>query len=145
MLCSVLSIGPPTLSSASRNISLREEHSDTFSFNVTEGNPRSTLTITGPSQPGNTRVSISSDGVVAMNMVQQGDAGTHVATWNNSVGDAATFTLYLTVESKLVHTFTWYLQHFLASYLCVLLYFTKLMQCTECMFEFKLRMCGMHI
>ena len=95
------------VSSASRNVSLRNGRSDTFNFTVTEGNPLSTMTITGPSQPGNDRVSISSEGVVSINMVREADAGTHVATWNNSIGDAATFTLYLTVDPcKLVHAFT---------------------------------------
>ena len=89
------------------SITLQQEASyPLFSVNFTEGNPRSNMIITGPSQPGNTHVSISSVGVVNITMVQDGDAGAHVATWNNGIGDAATFTLYLTVERKLVHAFT---------------------------------------
>ena len=85
---------------ASQDITVVRGESSMFSFTVTEGNPRSTMTITGPSQPSNNRVSISPDGVVTINMVEVDDAGTHVATWNNGVGDAATFTLNLTVDGK---------------------------------------------
>ena len=80
------------MSSERRSISLREGGSNTFSFTVDVGNPRSTMTITGPSQPGNARVSISSEGVVNINMVSVADTGTHIATWRNDAG-SATFTL----------------------------------------------------
>ena len=129
MLCSVLSIGPPIVSPASRNICRQTGQSyPSFSINFIEVNPRSNMTITGPSQPNNIRVSINSDGVVDITMVQEDDAGIYVATWNNGIGDAATFTLNLTVESKLVHAFTWYLEHFLAKPICAYYctYFTKL-------------------
>ena len=102
ILLSVLCIGPPVLSYEGMNISLREGKSDTFNFNVTEGNPRSTMTITGLSQPGNARVSISSEGVVSINGVSVDDAGTHTAMWRNDAG-SATFTLDLNVICKYLH------------------------------------------
>ena len=103
ILHSVLWIGPPVLSSEGRSIFLLAGESyPLFNFTVTEGNPRSTMTITGPSQPGNARVSISSDGVVSINGVSRDDAGTHIATWRNDAG-SATFTLDLNVNGKSLH------------------------------------------
>ena len=100
---SVLWIGPPVLSSEGISISLREGESYTFNFTVDDvGNPRSTMTITGPFQPGNARVSISSEGVVSINGVSVADTGTHIATWRNGAG-SATFTLDLTVNGKSLH------------------------------------------
>ena len=89
---------PPVLSSEGMSISLREGENDTFNFTVDVGNPRSTMTITGPSQPGNPRVSISSEGEVRINGVSRGDAGTHIATWRNDAGNA-TYTLDLNVNA----------------------------------------------
>ena len=74
-----------------------------FSVNFTEGNPRSTMTITGPAQPGNPRVSISFEGVVNISGVSVADAGTHIAMWRNGIGDAATLTLDLNVTRKSLH------------------------------------------
>ena len=85
------------------NISLLEGESDTFNFTVDVGNPRSTVNITGPSQPGNPRVSISFEGVVSINGVRMDDAGTHTATWRNDAG-SATFTLDLNVICKSLHS-----------------------------------------
>ena len=85
------------------NISLHEGESDTFSFMVDdEGNPRSTMNITGPFQPGNARVSISSEGVVSISGAIVADTGTHIATWRNDAG-SATFTLDLNVNGKSLH------------------------------------------
>ena len=104
ILQSALWIGPPVLSSEGMSISLREEESDTFNFTVDDvGNPPSTMTITGPSQPGNARVSISSEGVVSINGVRMDDAGTHTAMWRNDEGNA-TFTLDLNVICKSLHS-----------------------------------------
>lgn len=91
---------PPVLSSEGRNISLLAGESyPRFNFTVDdEGNPPSTMTITGPSQPDNPRVSISSEGVVSINGVSVDDNGTHIATWRNDAG-SATFTLDLNVTS----------------------------------------------
>ena len=101
ILHSVLWIGPPTVNSE-ESISLQEgTRSFLLSINFTEGNPRSTMTITGTSQPGNPRVSISSEGV-SINGVSRDDAGTHIATWRNDVG-SATFTLNLNVNGKSLH------------------------------------------
>ena len=103
ILHSVLWIGPPALSSEGISISLLEGESDTFNFTVDDiGNPRSTMTITGPSQPGNTRVSISFEGVGNISGVSRDDAGTHIATWRNDAG-SATFTLDLNVTRKSLH------------------------------------------
>lgn len=77
-----------------------------MSFTVEEDNPRSNMTITGPLQPNNGRVSISFDGVVNINMVNIIDAGTHIATWRNGIGEAATFTLNLSVTRKLIYILT---------------------------------------
>ena len=74
-----------------------------FSVNFTEGNPRSTMTITGPAQPGNPRVSISFEGVVNISRAIVNDTGTHIAMWRNGIGDAATFTLNLNVKGKSLH------------------------------------------
>ena len=91
------------MSSEGRSISLLEGDSNTFNFTVDDvGNPRSTMNITGPSQPGNTRVSISSEGMVNINMVSVADTGIHVATWRNEAG-SATFTLDLNVFRKFLH------------------------------------------
>ena len=104
ILQSALWIGPPVLSSEGINISLLAGESyPLFNFTVDDvDNPRSTMTITGPSQPGNPRVSISSDGVVNINGVSRDDAGTHNATWRNDAG-SATFTLDLNVICKSLH------------------------------------------
>ena len=103
ILHSVLWIGPPVLSSEGMNISLLEGESDTFSFTVDDvGNPRSTMTITGPLQPGNPHVSISFEGVGNISRVSRNDAGTHTATWRNDAG-SATFTLDLNVICKSLH------------------------------------------
>lgn len=102
ILHSVLWIGPPTVNSE-KSITLLEGGNFFLpSINFTEGNPRSSMTITGPSQPGNVRVSISSEGVVNINGVSRADAGTHNATWRNDVG-SATFTLDLKVTRKSLH------------------------------------------
>ena len=79
-----------------------EENSYFYDFTVDVGNPRSNMTITGPSQPGNARVNISSKGVVTINRVSVDDAGTHIATWRNEAG-SATFTLDLNVIRKSLH------------------------------------------
>ena len=93
---SVLWIGRPTVNSE-EIITLQEGTNDFFlRINFTEGNPRSTMNITGPFQPGNPRVSISSEGV-RINGVSVNDSGTHIATWRNIEG-VATFTLDLNVE-----------------------------------------------
>ena len=83
------------------SISLLEGESyPRFNFTVDDvGNPRSNMTITGHSQPGNARVSISSKGVVNINGVIVADTGTHIATWRNDAG-SATFTLDLNVIRK---------------------------------------------
>ena len=91
------------MSPARRSISLTEGQSSTFKFTVDEGNPRSNLTITGPLQP-TSRVSISFDGMVNINMVGMNHAGTHIATWRNGIGEAATFTLNLSVTRKLMYS-----------------------------------------
>ena len=91
-LYAILWIGPPALNSERRSVSLCDGPISPFNFTVDEGNPPSTMTITGPSQPGNARVSISSEGVVNINMVSVADTGTHIATWRNDAG-SATFTL----------------------------------------------------
>ena len=84
------------------SISLREGESyPTFNFTVDVGNPPSNMTITGPFQPGNARVSISSEGV-SINGLSVDDTGTHIATWRNDTG-SATFTLDLNVTRKSLH------------------------------------------
>ena len=102
ILQSALWIGPPVLNSERRNISLCDGDSNTFNFTVDVGNPRSTMTITGPSQPGNPRVSISSEGVVNISRAIINDTGTHIATWRNDA-ESATFTLDLNVTRKSLH------------------------------------------
>ena len=99
--CSRFILGPTTVSSAGMNISLIEQQSSTFSCTVYEGNPPSN--ITGPLQPNNGRVSISSDGMVNINMVGINDAGTHIATWRNGIGEAATFTVSLVSWCMFLH------------------------------------------
>ena len=85
------------------NISLREGESyPTFNFTVDVGNPLSTVNITGPSQPGNPRVSISSEGIVNISRAIVNDTGTHIATWSNDT-ESATFTLELNVTCKSLH------------------------------------------
>lgn len=92
-----------TMRLQTKDIPLREGESRMFVFNVDEGNPRSDMTITGPNQPNNGHVSISSDGVVNISGVRPADGGAHIAKWWNGVGDAK-FTLNLRVEpGKSVH------------------------------------------
>lgn len=69
---------------------------------VDEGNPPSTMNLSGPLQPGNDRVSFNSDGVI-INEVSIEDDGIHNATWRNTVGEAM-FILRLTViPGKPIH------------------------------------------
>ena len=85
------------------NISLCEGESyPTFNFTIDEGSPRSNMTITGPSQPSNARVSISFEGVVNIIGVSVDDTDTHIATWRNDTG-SATFTFELNVTRKSLH------------------------------------------
>lgn len=100
--------GQPPMRLAMKDISLAVGNSSTFSFTVDKGNPHSNMTITGPNQPHNNRVSISSSGVVNISMVRLDDNGTHIAKWWNGIGDAK-FTLNLRVDrepGKSVHVLT---------------------------------------
>ena len=98
-LYSILRIGPPALQPERMAFFLCAGDSSPFNFTVDEGNPRSNMAITGPSQERNTRVFISSEGGGQINGVSTDDTGTHTATWRNDAG-SATFTLEMDATCK---------------------------------------------